>query len=186
MKKLSIISSIFVLIFFVQTTPVSAHFLATDGNIGAILHVDPDDDPIAGSPSTIFFEFKDKTNAFNPQNCNCRLDILENGKVLYSQAVFQDNKDLSQLSAAATYTFPQRDVYQIVVSGNPRSGKSFPPFKLSYELRVDREGSPTDNASTTWLSTHIVPLVVVSVTAVILFSFAIRNILKKKGGGLND
>ncbi len=181
MKKIISFLCIVICLLFLKVPTVSAHFLATDNNIGAILHIDPDDDPIAGSPSTIFFEFKDKTNAFNPQNCNCRLDILEHGKVLYSQAVFQDNKDLSSLSAAATYTFPQLDVYQIVVNGNPRNGNTFPSFKLSYEIRVDRQGTPSPSSDNWWLS-HIVPLILGCITLIIIISLILRKALQKKGG----
>ncbi len=32
-----------------------AHILSTDGRIGAVMHIDPDDNPIAGQPTKVLF-----------------------------------------------------------------------------------------------------------------------------------
>lgn len=115
---------------FILLTSVSAHILQTDGSIGAIMHVNPDDDPIAGAPSTFFWEFKDTTNQFKIENCDCTVSILQNGKTI-------DEEPLT--TPDFTYTFPEKNVYQIHVMGHPKQGASFSPFMLLYDVRVSRE-----------------------------------------------
>src|SRR5690349_14295700 len=111
---------IFALSLFILVPNASAHVLKTDGSIGAVVHIDPDDDPIAVEVSTLFFEIKDTQNKFSPQNCNCRVDILEGGKVIYSDALFQQNSSNNIASPVFQYTFPQKDVYQVKVVGTPQ------------------------------------------------------------------
>src|SRR5438270_44822 len=85
---------------------VSAHILQTDGDIGAVLHMDPEDDPIAGVQSAFFFEFKDRQNKFQPKKCNCIFEIEENGKNIYTQPLFQNDANPSLSSTSVFYTFP--------------------------------------------------------------------------------
>src|SRR5690242_16418271 len=110
-KKLFIILAFF---FVLVTNPVRvfAHFLATDGNIGAVLHVDPNDAPVAGSQTSFFFAFKDKQNKLKPTNCECTFEIIENGINVFSQPLFTNNNS-SLTSANVFYTFPKIDVYEI-------------------------------------------------------------------------
>src|SRR5689334_16513316 len=74
---------------------VSAHILKYDGSIGAVLHVNPDDDPIAGETTGFFFEFKDKKNKFLPENCDCLVRVTKEGSEIYSQDLFKDNPNPS-------------------------------------------------------------------------------------------
>lgn len=51
------------LLVFALPQTASAHVLQTDGSIGAVLHVDPDDNPIIGEKATFFFDLKDVTES---------------------------------------------------------------------------------------------------------------------------
>lgn len=112
----------------------SAHVLLTDGSIGAVLHIDPDDDPIVNQPSSFFFDFKDTTNRINLLSCDCQFEIFANGKQIYSQPIASTNKT----AATLTYTFPARSIYTVKVVGNPTDGSSFSPFTLTDDVRVSR------------------------------------------------
>jgi hypothetical protein len=141
---------IFVLFFgvflhFVQTA--QAHVLATDNNIGAILHVDPNDDPIAGEQAGFLFEFLDKQNKFQPKICDCTFLISENGVEIFSQPLFKLNPNPSLNQASVFYTFPKIDVYQIQVIGTPTVPNGFQPFTLTWNWRVDQAVSPKDQPS---------------------------------------
>ncbi len=116
-----------------------AHILKTDGVIGAVLHVNPEDDPIAGEESSFFFEFKDKTNKFDPADCECIVTILQSGKQIYSQNLFENNDAPSLENASFSFTFPQKNVYKISISGKPIKANSFQVFNLEYDIRVSRE-----------------------------------------------
>ncbi len=117
-----------------------AHVLQTDGSIGAVMHTDPDDDPIAGKQTGIFFAFKDKKGKFIPKNCDCKFSIIENDKTIYFQPLFQNNPSPSLDNASVIFIFPKKDKYVIQVTGKSNTPNSFQPFKLVYEVRVEKEG----------------------------------------------
>lgn len=128
---------------------VSAHVLLTSGSIGAVLHIDPDDDPIANQPSTFFFDFKDTTNHFSLQTCDCQFGIFSSGKQIFNQPLPASTKT----TATVTYTFLTRSVYTIKVAGKPTDGSSFSPFTLSYDVRVSRSSNQpqTENGQSPYL-----------------------------------
>lgn len=85
-----------------------AHVLVTDqtGKKGAILHIVPDDDPVAGKNSTLFFDLQD--------------DLLDDeGKVTLSIAQTGKNKPIKVKTkkdgslVTASYIFPHQGVYFI-------------------------------------------------------------------------
>jgi hypothetical protein len=148
--------------------PVFAHVLQSDGSIGAVMHIDPDDDPIANSPATLYFDIKDKNGQFNVTKCNCRVDIYEGGKVIYS----------STLTPAFPYTFPGKDVYQIHLVGSPQSPGDFPPFNIIYDIRVDKTSSgQTVPQNSNWFSSHLYLMVGIGV---ILAVFGLAFVKKPK------
>jgi hypothetical protein len=110
-------------------TPVSAHVLKVDGTIGAVLHIDPNDSPEAGTPASIFFDLKDSSGKFSIEKCACAVTITENGKTVFT-------RNLISL-AAVTFTFPEIGLYDVSLSGLPKDGASFDAFKLSYDIRVE-------------------------------------------------
>lgn len=165
-KKL--ISSLILLILFIVASSFSAekvyaHVLQSNGSVGAVLHIDPEDDPIVGQQASFFFEFKDKQNKFNPENCTCIFSILENGKEIFSQPLFQSNTDLNSTNTSVFYTFAKRDVYQVKISGKPfMEKKAFDPFTLTYDIRVSRESEGNNSQSNTrnWLSAHMLHIAI--------------------------
>jgi|GEM_PF-785460 len=116
----------------------SAHVLETDGSIGAIMHVDPDDDPIAGQPAKFYFEFKDKDNKFSFQNCDCSATITRNTQQVFSAPLPPDG---------FSYTFPERDVYVLDITGQPKQAGQFQSFRLEYTLRISRTAPANSQGS---------------------------------------
>ncbi len=114
-----------------------AHILATDGSVGAVLHIDPEDDPYVGQSATFFFEFKEKQGNFSLDNCDCKVSILEAGREIYSGVLLPSSTD-SKSSLSFSFTFPQKDVYQVKVIGKPVGGATFGAFSLNYDVRVSR------------------------------------------------
>jgi len=165
------------LAFFVKT--VDAHVLKIDNHIGAILHVDPDDDPIAGQQSAFFFEFKDTQNKFTPAACDCTFFVIENGKDIYSQPLFQNNNNPSLENASVFYTFPQKDVYQVKVVGKPDTQNAFQPFTLTYDIRVDRiDDTSSLTQKTNFFRNHMIQFIGGGIVVII---FLLYKIVKYKG-----
>jgi hypothetical protein len=173
------------LLLFCIAKPVEAHFLATDKNIGAVLHVDPNDEPIAGSQASFFFEFKDKENKFNPQNCDCTFFISENEKVIFSQALFQNNSSPNLTNASVFYTFPQIDVYEVKVVGKPLTPNAFQPFTLTWNFRVDQQANANEQTiseqnSSNFFSTHLIHFWTIGIFIIFFLIYFLTKIIKSK------
>lgn len=182
------IKSIFFIILVTLATllaspyPVSAHVLKTDKDIGAVFHVTPDDDPIAGQESEFFFEIKDKTNKFSPDKCNCQVAIQQNGQTIFNQSIFHSQHSSDPSASGFTYTFPEKAIYTLIVTGNPSDGISFQPFTLTYDLRVDRQTQTTNNPATQPENPPL-PLAYI-LLPIVLVSFLTIALLGKKKNGL--
>src|SRR5437899_1430767 len=100
MKKFFIFFFSFLLFTNISVSIVEAHVLVYDHDIGAIMHIDPDDAPVAKEQSAFFFEFKDTKNKFDPVNCDCTFTISENGTEIYSQPLFQNSPKPSLSNAS--------------------------------------------------------------------------------------
>jgi hypothetical protein len=128
---LSIISTLCALaLLLVPNHRAEAHFLQISGSIGAVLHIDPDDDPIAGQVSAFYFEFKDESKKFVVQDCNCSIIITD---LTTKEKTAIPQKDIGYIQTTTLifkYTFPKKGIYRVEVVG---------PFTLSYDIRVDRE-----------------------------------------------
>ena len=128
---LSLTSLLLLLVITIQ--PVAAHVLKTDGTIGAILHISPDDNPKSGVPTTYELAFKDTSNQFTLANCNCTVAILLDGKVIDTRALSAQSASISE----NTYTFPKPNVYTLKVTGQPKEPNAYTAFTLSYTVRVE-------------------------------------------------
>ncbi len=158
-----LISSVLLgLLFFLTPQTALAHILKSDGSIGAVLHISPDDDPIAGEQSSFYFEFKDKEGKFDPQKCLCNVTILQSDKDIYSQPLFKDNLEPSLKNASFSFTFPERDVYKVKISGTSVGGE-FAAFELIYDIRVERSVNSEPVKSTdeenNWFWSHAIHLI---------------------------
>lgn len=127
--------------FLLFTSPIFAHTLKSDGSIGAVIHIDPEDDPIIDEPANFFFEFKDTENKFNPTDCTCLVTVSKAGQEFFSEQLETSTQEPSLTSASFSFTFPEKGVYQVKVAGTPTATSSFEPFEITYDLRVDRESS---------------------------------------------
>lgn len=186
MKKI-----LFSLFFFICSALLlpqitNAHFLETDNNIGAILHVDPNDDPTVGKQASFFFDFKDKQNKFRADSCNCVFLIKENGKEIFSQPLFQNNATPSLENTSVFYTFPKIDVYEVVVSGKPTVSGTFQSFRLSWNFRIDQQNNistkPIDT-SLRFIQSNLSHVVLGGIgigILLIMFIIQVRNDRKKE------
>ncbi len=167
--KAKLFFAVFLLLFSVFTLPVSAHVLKTDGDIGAVLHVNPDDDPVVGEETNFFFEFKDRKNKFAPVNCNCIVSIADSGgKDVFTGNLFENDSNPSLESASFGFVFPKKDIYKITVSGAPKVEGQFQSFKLSYDLRVAKVSSQKNNAEETKPENDQNKLIYILVSAILV------------------
>ena len=154
MNKKLLIILITIFFFLFHTTRIQAHILKTDGTIGALIHIDPDDDPYVGKQSDIFFELKDTTNTFTPQSCDCTVQILQDGIVLSTFSLFTNNEATDLSHRTVTYTFPQKGIYTIKLTGTPKTENSFKAFTITYDIRVSRENTSSPSPDQVSINTY--------------------------------
>lgn len=144
-----ILALLLVLVTFssVVVRPAAAHILESSGNIGGVIHIDPDDDPFFGVPSKIFIDIKDSQGKFEPDLCLCDIVITKAGEEIFNEPV-KVTQDGSQIFVQQQFTFPERNIYEISLVGVSYDQSKFKDFKLSYEFRVTREpGSQVTNST---------------------------------------
>lgn len=163
-----------VLFNFYLASEARAHVLTTDHGVGAVLHISPDDDPVAGSESTLFFAFKDTSGNFSTEGCDCTAIVKREGEEIARAPLTPESDE----NASFTFIFPEKNVYQVTVTGNPKTEGGFEPFTLSYDVRVarstDTQTVPGEaNANQSWLSQHVPHIIglllVIGLFSVVLF-----------------
>lgn len=130
-----------VLLAAVSSQPAHAHTLIADDSKtkGAILHLTPDDDPIAGQPSTLFFDVQ---NTATDTDAVVTLTVKKDGE----QAEVQAKLDGSL--ATFDYTFPSQGVYSLVFSV-PSSDRTY-TFTVDWRVSRGVVASALDTPRHTW------------------------------------
>ena len=122
-----------------------AHELARNGNVGALMHTDPDDAPLIGQPTGVFFELNQRGGKpILLAQCSCTLSVYTGGaagRAPLSHGALRQGK--GQLLSSVV--FPAAGAYTLVLAGKPKpglaTGTTFPAFKLSWVVRADVAGT---------------------------------------------
>lgn len=132
MKKTLLFILISITALSLTTMHAYAHVLKTDGDIGVILHINPDDNPISKIPTQFILYFDDYTNRLNLKKCSCFIKISENNQIINTSKINVTNN----LISVNTFTFPRPDVYYLTAYGSPTQHNLFQSFSVIYEVRV--------------------------------------------------
>lgn len=120
----------------VVVAPAWGHQIASNNGVSVQVHVNPNDEPVAGVPTTIWVvRVKSlKKGTFSWATCRCRLKVFDS-----SGAVVQD---APTKVARTPVTFPEAKAYGITFSGRVKRNGLWRPFKVSYAIRAGApEGS---------------------------------------------
>jgi hypothetical protein len=134
MRRLILFSAFGLLML--AASPAEAHVFKYFETVGVLLHMEPGDDPLAGEPGQLFFYFNDKAGKFEVGKCDCRVRITEGDKVIYDEPLTGEAKAYGDDVRLVNFTFPRRDIYKVELSARE---SDYPPFKLSYDVRIDRQ-----------------------------------------------
>jgi hypothetical protein len=139
-----------------------------------MIHVDPNDEPIAGPPTKLHFLIKDSADAFTVDTCDCTIRIgsyTDRESLAKNARVYALTEDIREKSGSSVYaidhTFPKKGIYSIVVQGTPKEGATFAPFKIQFNLRVARVSERVDT-----LQAQYVAYGMMSGGAILLLSLA--------------
>jgi len=147
-----------------------AHLLESEKAFGGVMHIEPYDEPIAGSQSTIIFDIKSKDEDFKLSDCVCNLQIIKDKKEL-ALLPLQIPDPKSPNTGTVTYTFTTEGNYSLKLLGKPHPDED-ETFTLTYPTHVTfpKETLPTSQSSNTYLR-----YIGGSVLVVLLFVIIIRK-----------
>lgn len=124
------------------TTPANAHKIETQKDVGATIHIEPNDAPRAGETALTWFALTHRGGKVIPlKECDCKLS-------LYPQPHTEGTAPLQSLPfkavsvanyqgiPAAEITFPSAGAYELELQGTPKAGATFSPFELQFEINV--------------------------------------------------
>ncbi len=144
---LRLLISIFTVSLLLSTT-AQAHILITDNTktYGSILHIIPDDDPIAGQESTLYFDMQ---NRLVNNNTRVVLTIKDTRGNLASPAIKIDGT-----LATAKHTFAVQGLYELVFAVRSDAES----YIFTHTQRVSRgiASSALDNPSYVWAEALII------------------------------
>lgn len=161
-KQSSVASLVLLLVLLwlltIPLTPDSsmAHKVEVSGTVGGTSHIEPNDNPRAGTPSFTWFALAQKGGTLIPlKNCNCQLAVYAEPHAANAPAIQQ--LPLKAVSAegyrdipGADITFPQVGAYTLVIRGKAIAPATFQPFELRFPVMVvagQPSVSPTPAAS---------------------------------------
>jgi hypothetical protein len=129
--------------------PASAHKVEVAGDVGATLHIEPNDTPRAGEPSQAWFALTRRGGRVIPlSQCNCRLAVYakpyqEGEPPLLEPQLEAVRAERYKGIPGAEVVFPKPGIYELQLNGKPISGARFKPFELKFEVTV--AGGSTGN-----------------------------------------
>ncbi|MBW4615963.1 MAG: FixH family protein [Desmonostoc vinosum HA7617-LM4] len=127
--------------------PAVAHKIEIAGNVGATLHIEPNDNPRAGEPTQAWFALTRKGGKTIPlAQCNCQLVVYAEPHTpkeppLLEPALKPVTAERYQDIPGAEITFPKPGIYQLQLRGKPNSGASFKPFGFKFDVTVAAGGN---------------------------------------------
>lgn len=145
-KSKTLITTCLLLSILLVIPNAAAHELKTDGSLSVLIHINPDDDPIAGQPSELLFLTSDKEKKFNTENCNCKASVAYNDAVLFSSPLIKAGSSYRGIFAPAIpYTFPHKGIFTVTLTGVPKTPGTFQEFSISYDIRIEKDATTPKN-----------------------------------------
>ncbi|HEY9800705.1 MAG TPA: hypothetical protein V6D25_10125 [Leptolyngbyaceae cyanobacterium] len=126
----------------IDTYPATAHKVETTPDVGATLHIEPNDNPRAGESTLTWFALTRKGGKVIPLvQCNCQLAVYAQPHTPGEPALLEPslkpvNAEIYQGIPGADINFPKPGIYQLQLTGKPTSGANFKPFEFKFEVTV--------------------------------------------------
>ncbi len=120
----------------------SAHKTEAAEDVGATLHIEPNDNPRAGDAAQAWFALTRKGGKVIPlTECNCELSVYseprKTGEAPLIQPALQPiSAERYQGIPGAKITFPKPGAYQLELTGKPADGANFQSFELKFDVTV--------------------------------------------------
>ena len=137
-KSVCLVAAVAAVALVVAVGPAWGHQIASNNGVAVQTHVDPNDEPFAGQPSTIWVvRVKGKNDVFSWKTCRCHLNVFDSsGTVLL---------DAPATAPKTPVTFPEATAYGFTFSGRvlhvtkAKTGKlvrKWRTFKVTFAIRA--------------------------------------------------
>ncbi|BAZ30917.1 hypothetical protein NIES4074_33840 [Cylindrospermum sp. NIES-4074] len=144
-----VFSLIFLVFLVTPLSAASAHTVKIAADVGATLHIEPNDNPRAGETSLAWFALTRKGGKTIPlKDCNCQLVVYAEPHSPGEPALIEPPLkpvavERYQGTPGAEIIFPKPGAYQLQLNGKPATGTSFKPFELKFTVTV-ATGTPVN------------------------------------------
>jgi hypothetical protein len=129
MNRLALVVSVLgIVLCLPQATYAHVLVRDTDRQVGSILHISPDDDPVAGKPSELFFDIQGTSI---DKNARATLTVTNENEHTKPETIATKVRDNG---VSASYTFPSQGAY-IVRLEIVKNNKT---FTFSHTQRITR------------------------------------------------
>ncbi|MBX4188102.1 MAG: hypothetical protein KW793_03130 [Candidatus Doudnabacteria bacterium] len=136
MKKLLLISALLLV-------PVvsGAHEIKHTGTFDILLHMEPQDSPVARETGQLYFSITDSKEKFGFKDCDCSVVIKDSdNKELLNRKLTEEDEapDWGVNVSRVSFVFPKLGIYKVTIEGKSKTNL-FSNFSLDYDVRIDRE-----------------------------------------------
>ena len=120
----------------------SAHEVELSNQVGGTLHLEPNDNPKAGTASLAWIALTRRGGQPIPlTDCNCKLSVYaqpyDSGDTPIQQPTLSATTAESRSGIpSASITFPRAGSYELVLQGSSVTSGSFAPFELRFTVTV--------------------------------------------------
>lgn len=119
-----------------------AHSVKVSNGVGATIHIDPDDRPVAGQNSKVWISLSKRGGVIIPyESCNCNIEVqsLTDSSIRFIlPKPTYTNEDRLGLHNYVGVVFPQAGRYNLRVVGESKEG-AFEPFELNFPVDVSNQ-----------------------------------------------
>ncbi len=118
-----------------------AHQVHTSQDVGATIHIDPNDRPVAGKKSRVWISLTKRGGMIIPyEKCNCRMEVRSLTDKSIKFTVSQSSSILDRYLSfpSMEVIFPQVGRYELRLIGSPKVEEEFQPFELTFTTDVSK------------------------------------------------
>lgn len=171
---------LFVALLVLTTNPSAshAHEVSASDTVEALIHISPNDEPVALQISRIQIEVTDTSKHFDFANCDCTLTVTKENTAIAELPLVGTGTTLD-----TSYTFADEGEYHLLLSGRHKAtaSKTFNNFDLSYNYSVkpviaSNNGKNPQTTTTSASPSNLqISVVLLSILVVITAIVAIRK-----------
>lgn len=183
MKSIKLLKYILIIaaLYVVSAGFVLAHDQETNDGVSAVLHIDPNDWPIAEEPASFYITFKNIDNDFDLEKCDCVSKIFKDD-VEIVHTITESSRGFQFTSKPVlTATLQNSGAYKFEFEGKPKDGANFKPVKFTHDFNVNRKGTINKEAGHhNSFAAHIGHYIIFGGAIIIVIVQIVREKLKDK------